>query len=54
MEYKFSVDEDGHYIVLDTDENGYYIIAYATDGSGQYLYVGEDALDDVVGVDLYS
>lgn len=52
-EYKFTIDEQGRYVVIDKDENGYNIVAYATDGSEQYLYVTDDALDDTNGVDLY-
>ena len=47
------IDEQGRYVVIDKDENGYNIVAYATDGSEQYLYVTDDALDDTNGVDLY-
>ena len=52
IEYKFTM-HNGKYEVIRKDENGYNVVAEATDGSGYYLYVTDDRLDDEIGVDLY-
>ena len=53
IEYTSSFDA-GYVNVLNKDENGNNIFAYATDGSDNYLYITDNGLTNINGVEIYD